>query len=228
MANPNTLSIELATQQLPMVLIAKEDKKALGEMLMRLIKEMCVLSGTTTLDADTISIFAEQIIINFPQYRFEEIVLAFRQGINGRYKQDGQQSLVFGVLKYHDLTNWLIEYDNERAQYFIDLRMKESGREKSNAKEVFGAFSQEQLATLAMMSKKADAITPPPAYAGERLRRSWDAEDEKMCAIFTRSCSLLTDDEISDWLYQADAGAYTKTKQLILTEIERRKNTTKK
>lgn len=223
MAHLNTLTIEAATQQLPMVLIAKADKVSLGDMLTKLIREMCVLCGTP-LSADVILLYAEQLMVNFPQYRFEEIALAFRNGINGKYKKDKQQALVFAELKYHDLTNWLAEYDLERERFFIEKRIKEGSQEKSNAREVFGAFSQEQLATLAMMSKKADEVTPKPAYAGERLRRAWDAEDEKMTAMFNRSCAQLTMDELTDWLYYADAGAYTKTKQLIQTEIECRKN----
>lgn len=224
MANPQTLTIEAATQSLPMVLIAKEDKEALGTMLMRAIRETCVLSGTT-LDADTISIFAEQLIINFPQYRFEEIVMALRNGVNGKYKADKQQSIIFGELKYTDLTNWINEYDAERERYFVDKRIKESAADKSNVREGFLNMPQHELEKLANVFKLGEAkreVNNQTAYGGTRLRQQWD---ERESAIFLKALAAgLSDEQLNEYLYSVDDRGYVKTKQLILNEIEHRKN----
>jgi len=132
------LTIEKAQESDQISLIVKEkgNKFATG-ILTKLISELCRYIPNEFNENDKV-LFAENIHREFWDLKIDDIVLCFKQAINGHYGK------VYGNLSYIQISEWLHDYWTEKLKYGEgkDAQFKETYDADRIGESVIGNFKK--------------------------------------------------------------------------------------
>lgn len=147
----------------------------LADMLLEPLAGLPLLLGhTNTLkEAQDLNFLAdsaaEMIQDDFPTFRFEEITLAFRQGVRGKWKQRTQDIVQVNILC---LSQWLSGYQGIRAQAIQALQaVAEQEAETARQQQQDAAYKQQRPTQVAELAAglAATGELPSPLDLGSPL-----------------------------------------------------------
>lgn len=104
------LTIEIARNSDQLSLLKKNDKPLLLGVIIKLLSEIqtflkCELSTQEKV------IYANMLVSEFWHFKIDDIILCFRQGINGHYGH------IYGKFNYETLTDWLNSYEQSKLNH---------------------------------------------------------------------------------------------------------------
>lgn len=217
----NRKAIEGSAQ---LVLLKKEDNQKLFDSLANLIAHLdSSLNVGSKLTAPQAMEIVYAIINDFWELTFDEIVIAIRNGKQGKY---GKNNKTYNRLDIEVVCGWLDAYrcSNERMDLIEANRYKYKAElnKPINPDEI----NQEGVAALrtirigleqSIAKKKQEAFDKLPSV-------NLDAFDKRMEEGLSKFVTELPEEELIEYEKKYSEAGYKRTVGIIQTELKRRKN----
>lgn len=168
--------------------------------LVRLLKEVFTLT-LSPVTPDQLAAMAEEIRTSYYYLGFEEIILALKNGINGKYEK------IYGHINYQHIASWMHGFERERVESIQNYRdnSHEAVTSRGNAIDYLASLPEESLKQIAVMSEKLSAEKTTELSKEEINHRLRDGErlvqfDKHKDKIQTfRVVEIMEEADENDW-----------------------------